>query len=421
VSTSAAIAVDRVLAGTTTGHSMSLVEHHRAHGPMPRLSGRDLLSHLQHAGLTGRGGAGFPVATKIATVAQASGGPKVVIANGAESEPMSAKDRVVMELAPHLVLDGLEIAAELVGARQSYIVVGASADAAWASVTAALRDRGRRAPKAVRLPSHYLAGQETAMINHIAGRPLKPTVIPPLPAQRGLRGRPTLVQNVETLAHLALIARHGAHWFRSVGTERSPGTILATLSGAVAQPGVYEVHGGAAVTDLLALAGGTTEAPQAMLIGGYFGTWFDSLGLGKHLDTTRLARHNATIGTGAVVILGESACPVAEVARTTSWLASQSAGQCGPCSNGLPAIAHALDAMASGRSDRNDVKRIARWAQLVQGRGACHHPDGVARFVVSALEVFKDEFRTHARRGPCQACRRPGTLIVPAQALGRAA
>jgi NADH:ubiquinone oxidoreductase subunit F (NADH-binding) len=162
------------------------------------------------------------------------------------------------------------------------------------------------------------------------------------------------------------------------------------------------------------LADGVRGNLRAVLVGGYFGTWLGPEGAEMHLDSARLARHGATIGTGVIVILDDRHCPVAEVTRVASWMASQSAGQCGPCSKGLPAIARELQAVAAGRGRSDSHRLLQRWGGMVQRRGACHHPDGTARFVLSALEVFHDEFREHGRRGPCRLCNGPAALMVPA-------
>jgi NADH:ubiquinone oxidoreductase subunit F (NADH-binding) len=407
------VLVDHLLAGTATGRPIELEQHEAIHGPLPRPGARELVEEVAHAGLVGRGGAGFPTARKLSRVA-AQPGRKVVVANAAETEPMSQKDRVLIELAPHLVLDGLELAGDAIGAETRIVALGSRAAHLHSRLEAAIRARRSRGLQVVELPAHYLAGQETALVNVIGGGRVKPRPVPPFPADEGVRGRPTLIQNAETFAHLALIARHGADWFRSGGTDSSPGSLLVSLGGAIDRPGVYEIRGGSRLGDVIDLAGGVRGNLRGVLVGGYFGTWLGPEGTEMHLDAVRLARHGASIGTGVVAILDDRHCPVAEVTRVAAWMASQSAGQCGPCSNGLPAIARELEAMATGRGRRDSHHLLQRWGGMVQRRGACHHPDGTARFVLSALEVFHDEFREHGRRGPCGLCNAPAALTVPA-------
>ena len=265
------------------------------------------------------------------------------------------------------------------------------------------------------MPGGYVSGQETALVNLCNGGPAKPTLTPPLPFQRGVHRRPTLIHNAETLAHLALIARYGPRWFRQLGTQRHPGSTLLTLSGAVAYPGVYEIEQGASLTSLIEVAGGMTSPIRAVLLGGYAGAWLDGESLSTlALSDDHLADHEASLGAGIVVLLSQEACPVAETARVGRWLAEQSAGQCGPCVHGLRAIAGAIEEVAAGAVSAGVGQRIARWCALAKGRGACAHPDGVVRFITSALDVFAQEFADHARHGPCEACSRPHELPLPA-------
>jgi NADH:ubiquinone oxidoreductase subunit F (NADH-binding) len=232
-----------------------------------------------------------------------------------------------------------------------------------------------------------------------------------------LRNRPTLICNVETLAHIALIARHGPDWFRALGSRAQPGSALVTLGGTVARPGVYEIAFGSRLAELLRQAGGATERPQALLVGGYGGTWLDArcmdeLTLGS--DDPLLA--GGSIGAGVLWVLGERSCGVFETARILDYLAAQSAGQCGPCLHGLQAIADSFDRIARGGEARGDRARLQRWATEVRGRGACGHPDGAVRFLASALEVFAAELDSH-QGGRCTAEHGPGMPLPPGELL----
>jgi NADH:ubiquinone oxidoreductase subunit F (NADH-binding) len=382
----------RLLAGVRPDNRpVSLAEHLAAYGPL-ETTGRDLIEVLDASGLCGRGGGGFPTGRKLAAVAGVRG-HRVVVVNATEGEPASSKDRALLRTAPHLVLDGAAAVAAAIGAREVILVLGRRAKSEGAIVTAALRER--RDPvewQVAGIVDGFVAGEETAVLNALAGKPAKPTVKPPYPYERGLRGAPTLVQNAETLAHVALIARFGAQWFRSCGTASEPGTALVTVSGAVARPGVYEIELGTRLSALLAEAGGATEPLAAALVGGYFGGW------------TRDREHELTgaagLGAGVVVALPRAACGLRESARVARYLAGESAGQCGPCVHGLDALATGLEAVAQGRGP-DDRPRLTRWAQEVVGRGACRHPDGAARFVQSALTTFEDEVRLHLESGRC--------------------
>ncbi len=403
---------DRLLAGVRGRSAVALDRHEALHGPMPEV-GHDLIESVQASGLRGRGGAGFPAGVKLATVAGARGRP-VVVVNGTEGEPMSAKDRALMTHTPHLVLDGAVAAAQALGARD--VLIAAPPEAA-ATLAAALAERParRRAPR-VRLAESaagYVAGEETAVLAHLEGRPPRPRVTPPLPAHEGYKGRPTLVQNVETMAHIALIARHGPAWFREVGTAARPGSMLATVSGAVRAPGVHEVAAGATLDEVIDRAGGATEQLRALLVGGYFGAWVPPDAPGLALDDTVLCAHDAAVGAGVVVVLGASSCPVAETSRLATYLAAESAGQCGPCFNGLPAIAAVVERFASARTTRGDGERLGRWIGMVKRRGACAHPDGFARMLETAIRLFRDDFEQHARTGRCRRCDTRSALHLP--------
>jgi NADH:ubiquinone oxidoreductase subunit F (NADH-binding) len=424
----AAAALPRLLAGIPAHGAMSLEEHLTVHGHPPLAHGRGLgrgrdapalIDRIDRSGLRGRGGGGFPTATKMRAVATARK-RAIVVANGAEGEPASFKDRALMQSLPHLVLDGGILAARAVGADELIVCVCESARESVESVATAIEERGQT-PRSPRLrlstvPEHYVAGEESALVNHLNGGPAIPTFTPPRPSERGFKGRPTLIDNTETLAHIALIARHGSRWFRELGTAAQPGSTLVTLSGSVACTGVYEIEHGASLSSLIDAAGGATARPRAALLGGYAGTWIrgELLG-GLALSDEYLAPHTASLGAGIVLLLSEEACPVAETARVARWLAGQSTGQCGPCLNGLAALATTVEEAAAGDEQGRAAQRIGRLAALVERRGACGHPDGAVNFILSALDVFAAEFADHARNGPCDACTRPGELPVPAR------
>jgi NADH:ubiquinone oxidoreductase subunit F (NADH-binding) len=415
----------RLLAGIPAHGTMSLYRHLDVHGPVPNYPRRrrhrtesPLIEEIERSGLRGHGGAGFPTATKLRAVTD-SRKRAVVVVNAAEGEPASSKDRTLMQTLPHLVLDGAQLAAEAVGADELIVCVCESDQASLDTTALAIAERESLSSDSARthltaVPGHYVAGQESALVNYCNGGPALPTFTPPMVFQQGVRRRPTLVANAETLAHVALIARHGPDWFRQLGTPSQPGSALVTLSGAVAHPGVYEIEHGASLHSLIDAAGGTTGGPRALLVGGYGGSWIDGRLLrGVALSDEHLAPHSATLGAGVVFLLSADACPVAETARVSRWLAGESAGQCGPCVHGLDSIASSVQEIASGIARADALQRIARLATLVRRRGACGHPDGAARFIASALDAFGSELADHARHGPCEDCARAAELPLP--------
>ena len=404
------MSLPRLLAGTR-GVSLSLREHEATHGRAPTDATARLPTSVDSAGLRGRGGASFPTIVKLRAVAEQRG-PRILLVNGGEGEPMSAKDRVLMALSPHLVLDGAIAAAAVIDAREIVVAVRSDATDAETAMRAAVSERGLGDTITVAVvPATYLAGEETALIRFLNGGPLKPTSVPPRPVQRGLRRRPTLVQNPETLAHLALIARHGPDWYRQIGTDAHPGSTLVTMAGAVRAPGVLEISCGAPLALTIDAAGGATQPLRAVLVGGYHGVWIADHDIATAtLDNAGLARHGGGLGAGVVFALAHTACPVTELADTVRWLADSSAQQCGPCSHGLPAIAATLRDIARGHATGADA-RLHRWGSDLIGRGACHLPDGAVRFLTSGMRVFADEIAEHQRYGPCAACSRPPTLV----------
>jgi NADH:ubiquinone oxidoreductase subunit F (NADH-binding) len=400
-----------------------LADHVAVHGllgDLRALAPERIIGDVERSGLRGHGGAAFPTARKMRAVA-ARRKPKSLVVNATEGEPASKKDRALLREVPHLVLDGAAAAARAVGAAEAHIAISEADTRGRHAIAEALEERRgaglhRSEPSwnLVPTPERYLAGQETALISFLNGGPGLPT-FGHRPFERGVRGRPTLVQNAETLAHIGLITRHGGDWFRGLGTAAHPGSALVTVSGAVSAPGVYEIAHGMAVAELMEWVG--AEQPQAMLIGGYFGTWVPAAELQSvRLSGDGLRPFGAALGAGVLVALPREACPVAETARVAAWFASESAGQCGPCVNGLAAISHTVREIATGVAGRRAFADLERWTRELPGRGACQHPDGAVRFVASALRVFAAEYHDHARHGRCERCLGPAVLPV----LGRA-
>lgn len=416
----------RLLAGPlTTGRAADLTDHLDRYGPVPLDSGgrrgdsSALIRAVEQAGLTGRGGAAFPTARKLQAVADGRG-PAVVVANAMESEPASAKDATLLHLAPHLVLDGIALAARAVGAREAHLCVARPRRQQVRELTAALDERARLRldPVPVRLhelPHHYVSSEESALVSWLNGGDARPTATPPRPFERGVGRRPTLVDNVETLAHLALIARYGPAWYREAGDPDAPGTTLITLGGAVRGPGVYEAPMGATLERLLTHGGGPSRSLSAVLVGGFFGSWLPAdVALPTRFAKQDLGELGAGPGAGVLVALPEHACGLAETASALAFLARNAAQQCGPCRFGLPAVAEDFASLAIGRLDQDGLRRLERRVGLLAGRGACRHPDGASRFAATALRTFAADVERHLRYGPCPAADHPRVLPLPA-------
>ncbi|TMB47825.1 MAG: hypothetical protein E6J53_01200 [Chloroflexi bacterium] len=388
--------MNSLLAGPPLTGPESLASHAGRLGPMPAVGAR-FIDTLVQSRIAGRGGAGFPAGTKWQAVATHSRGDAVVLVNGAEGEPQSKKDRLLMSTRPHLVLDGAFIAARVLRARRVILYIGERHRAARAAMLQALAERNeteRRLVSEHAAPARYVAGAESAAIHFITEGVATPTTMPPYPFERGVDGKPTLVQNVETLAQVALIARYG----------EPSGTSLVTIAGGVPRPGVLEVESTTTIADAVSLAGGASDQARAVLVGGYFGRWMEARDAWPlRLDQGSLRSHGLALGCGVIGVLPAGRCPVCETAGIMRYLAGESSAQCGPCFFGLRALADACTRIAEHGTNRDDLQRLDRWTEDVRGRGACRHPDGAVIFLQSALQTFGREFAGHRPHSAAEA------------------
>ncbi|KFF60970.1 hypothetical protein JF66_01075 [Cryobacterium sp. MLB-32] len=374
----------------------------RPSAPGAARSGAALLDELRASGLEGRGGAAFPAWRKMAAIPGAERfrlRSIVVVGNAAEGEPLSSKDAVLLRIAPHLVIDGLLTVAAAVGATRIFLY-GPTASLIHAQRAVTERtDAGAIELRAA--ADTFVAGEASAVINALGGGEAVPQDRTVRLTSAGLGNGPTLLHNVETLAHIALVARFGAPWFRAVGTPDDPGTRLVTVNRDVSFRGtapssrVLEVAGGTPLEHVLAFAGLATASLSAVLVGGFHGTWVPAVAFATPLSRAGLAPYGGSPGAGILMGLETGHCPITVAGRIASYLADQTAGQCGPCVNGLPAMASLLTRLASGERSDALPAEIARLAAVVTGRGSCHHPDGTARFVLSTLDLFASDVAAH--------------------------
>jgi NADH:ubiquinone oxidoreductase subunit F (NADH-binding) len=383
---------------------LSLTEH-RAQWGHRSVAPSSLIDLVSAANLRGRGGAYFPAAIKWRSAI--AGRVDTVVANAAESEPASVKDAALWQSQPHLVIDGIQSTVEAVGARRAVVWLHADAHATAATIATARAERIADGEygldlEVVMAPARYLSGESSSIIRALRGQ----SAIPGF-SHRGERawgtGPAVLVHNTETLARVGLLARESAD------TEAST-MVTVTFAG---QRTAHDVQSTTTFRELLAYIG----EPAAVLIGGYGGQWVDWARIADlPIDDTVLSSHGLHLGAGVIAPLPHDVCGILETSRIVNWMAGESARQCGPCLYGLAAIAGDLRALAGLRSSRRAVRQLRDHLDLVAGRGACSHPDGVVGLVLSGLETFESEVDSHAK-GKCTAGYHRGVLPLPGEAI----
>jgi NADH:ubiquinone oxidoreductase subunit F (NADH-binding) len=399
--------------------------HLLRYGPCPAAfgsAGEQLIDTLDRIGLSGRGGGHFPAARKWLTVLR-SGAAGVVVANAAEGEPASAKDAALLQHRPHLVLDGLACAAQAVAATRAVVWLHTGADATRRAVLRALAERhaaGLADPpvEVVTGPDGYLSGESSAIVRALSGGPALPSFSRRPAARAGIAGRPTLVHNVETLARVAIAARTGSAGYRDstlvtvvAGGRRTVLELLpqTTLGSAVdaalgSRVGTTDARVGTTgspfgTTGSRAGTTGSPAAPRAVLVGGYGGSWLPwPVAATLPLNEPALRAAGAGLGCGVLAVLPGGCCGLAQTAALVDYLARSGAGQCGPCLFGLNDLAGLFTDLSRGRARRADLRRVLVFTGEIEGRGACHHPDGVIRLLRTALTTFADEVDHHLRR-----------------------
>ncbi|MFH8236535.1 NADH-ubiquinone oxidoreductase-F iron-sulfur binding region domain-containing protein [Streptomyces sp. NPDC018321] len=411
------VGLPQLTSGFDLVERLDLPMHLKVHGPLEPMGGEQLAQLSERINLKGRGGAGFPFHKKLRSVAESAikrGVRPVVVVNGSEDEPACRKDTVLINRAPHLILDGALLCAEAMGART--LVIGVTRESTQRSMEAALAERGlsngRRSALRARVqrnPVRMVTGAAASLIRSIDGGPAIPPGRKVSASKSGVGGAPTLLSNAETFAQLAIAARIGPERYGNTGLYDEPGTVMLTVSGAVARPMVIEVPTGVPLRYVLQLAG-APPVPQGVLTGGYHGKWIDAATVGEAIvSRNSLQQVGGSLGAGAILPIGQDTCPLGESLRVAQWLAQESAGQCGPCYLGLPAAARGLEDILNGGGPAalEAVKQVAR---NVKRRGACSHPDGSAMFLESTVKAFTDDLAAHVLGN---GCGRPVEGVLP--------
>jgi NADH:ubiquinone oxidoreductase subunit F (NADH-binding)/ferredoxin len=406
----------RLTAGLDRMQQIDLAAYQSIFGKLPRLTADQLIGMTEQVDLRGRGGAAFPVARKLRAVVASARARKrqvVVVVNATEGEPGSYKDKMLLTKSPYLVLGGALVVAWALRARE--IVVGVSGDgtmARWLSALADAEPDLKRMLQVVQVPERFVSGEGSALVNAVNGKLPLPSGRRVRASESGVDHRPTLLSNAETFAQIAVLAMLGPENFASVGTPEEPGTVLLSVGGAATRPAVVEVPTGLPLGEVLDLCGAVPQ--EGVLVGGYHGMWLPAdMAYDVPVSRAGMTAVGGTLGAGIILPLGSGTCAIGEVARVASYLAAESSGQCGPCKLGLPSIARSLAAVADGSGGLDAVDTARRAAASVRGRGACAHPDGVFRFVLSALDVLTEDLTAHLFRGTCGRPVR-GVLPMPA-------
>jgi len=420
----------------------SILASYREHGgyaglerAITKLSPTEVIAEIEAAGLRGRGGSGFPTATKWRAARETAAERKVAVANLMGAEPSSLGDRALAEGNPHLVVEGLLIAAYAIGASEAIIAVRGD----WTLAVERLRAAVTEATDAhlagylvlgtdvsIQLSARdgsgaYVAGEETALLAALEGDRGMPTIRPPYPATRGLNGAPTLVQNAETLAHVAWIASHSAEAFASVGSEASRGTKLVTIMGRVAEPGLLEVPLGTSLLDIIGLAGGATGTLKAAFVGGPGGGAIDAGALGTAYDYEPLTAAGAIIGSGSILVADTGTCMVDAARFFADFSAREACGKAVPCRIGTRRLVEALDRILAATPRPNDLQLLRELSRKVSDTALCKLEQLMPGPILTTLDRFPEEYRAHAERGECLAgsCRTPGVapLLEPLAGL----
>jgi NADH:ubiquinone oxidoreductase subunit F (NADH-binding) len=409
-----------LLAGPPASAGLESFAHHvRRLGPSPPASAQDVRAAIRASGLQGRGGGAFPLWRKVQTALDAPGEPLLVI-NCSESEPASRKDWILCSFRPHTLLEGAAAIARASESTRVVIHLHGDSIEPTAALRRALHERGAVAGdpewQLSSGPGGYVSGEASAVARFLHQGVALPVFNAVPLAHRGPTGRPTIVTNAETAAQVAVLLRVGAPAWRAAGSDDSPGSRLLTLVGSVPAPHtVVELVGPSTIGELLQDAG-VPAAPLAVLIGGYEGVWIPGdVAWQTPIEPAALSCVGAAIGCGLIGVLPHGACGLTETARITRYLAGESAGQCGPCRHGLPLLGELFERLAKGAAGRRALRRMRHTASALPGSGACAHPDGVARLVLSALGVFDDDVVRHRAGKPCHGADHP-----PVFPMGRA-
>jgi NADH-quinone oxidoreductase subunit F len=401
-------------------HDLEVYEQHGGYVGLRKaleMAPADIIDAVKASGLRGRGGAGFPTGMKWSFVAQDTGKPVYVVCNADEGEPGTFKDRPLMELDPHQLVEGMIVAGLALNSEQGYIylrgefafagrrlarAIAQAYDAGY--LGADVMGSGRRYDLVLhRAAGAYICGEETALLDSLEGRRGQPRLRPPFPATHGLFGCPTTVNNVESIAAVPFILRHGVDWFRQWGTEKSPGSKLIGVSGEVQRPGNYEVALGTPIAELVELAGGMLEGRELKFWcpGGSSTPLLPAELIGTDYTFEAIADAGSMLGTGALMIYSDRTCVVDMVLGWTRFYEHESCGKCTPCREGGYWLSQVLQRIETGTGRLEDLDLLQDICDNIFGRSFCALGDGMTSPIVSSLKYFREDYLEHLRQGRC--------------------
>ncbi|MEO5362054.1 MAG: NADH-quinone oxidoreductase subunit NuoF [Magnetococcus sp. DMHC-8] len=383
------------------------------------LSGDDIIDEVKRSGIRGRGGAGFPAGLKWSFIPK-DDRPKYLVCNADEGEPGTCKDREILRHDPHLLVEGMLIAAYAVRAERGYIYIRGEfyreAERLQAAIDEAyeagllgenVMGRGVRFHLAVhRGGGAYVCGEETGLIESLEGKKGQPRLKPPFPANIGLYGGPTVINNVETLSAVPAIIANGGEWYSKLGVEKSTGTKLFSVSGHVNKPGNYEVELGIPLKVLLeehagGVRGGWDNLKGVIPGGASAAVLPKAVCETITMDYDALSRAGSMLGSGAVIVMDRSVCIVRAIARLSRFYRHESCGQCSPCREGTGWLAQVMDRLENGKGVPTDIDLLLSITENIQGKTICALGDAASGPVVGAIRAFREEFEYHVEHGRC--------------------
>ncbi|HEX5020108.1 MAG TPA: NADH-ubiquinone oxidoreductase-F iron-sulfur binding region domain-containing protein [Candidatus Binatia bacterium] len=402
------------------------LEVYRARGGYQALAnavkapGEEIIKVISDAGLRGRGGAGFPTGKKWQFTREAPDEPRYLVLNGGEDEPGSKKDRVLLENLPHLVIEGTIVGAYAIGAAKAYLYINARYDVALKSINDALveaKSAGYYGSnvlgsdfsleiEVVSAPHNYVAGEDTAVLEVIEGKKPLPRQKPPFPVTVGLFGKPTAVNNVETLANVAPIVLKGAEWYRKFGTAESPGTMIFSLNDDVNRPGVYELPFGTPLRYLIEECGGGIKGGKkikAIMPAAPSSAFLPIDKIDTPLDHNSMREAGAALGCGVVKLVSEDSCIVEELVKIAEFFAAESCGQCPACRMETNTLAMMIKKVQAGQGGQPIIEQFGKILAFNKGKGFCNLIAMPGPPIESAIKLFPGDFQAHLNTGQCPA------------------